>query len=30
LILVRPGEFLFREGDEAQSLYVVKKAASGS
>src|SRR5204862_5360623 len=25
LILVRPGEFLFREGDEAQSLYVVKK-----
>ena len=27
LILVRPGEFLFREGDEAQSLYVVKKGS---
>ena len=27
LILIRPGEFLFREGDEAQSLYVVKKGS---
>ncbi len=27
LILVHPGEFLFREGDEAQSLYVVKKGS---
>jgi CRP/FNR family transcriptional regulator, cyclic AMP receptor protein len=27
LILVRPGEFLFREGDEAQSLYIVKKGS---
>ena len=25
LILVRPGEFLFREGDEGQALYIVKK-----
>jgi CRP/FNR family cyclic AMP-dependent transcriptional regulator len=27
LILIRPGEFLFREGDEAQSLYIVKKGS---
>ena len=27
LILIRPGEFLFREGDEAQALYVVKKGS---
>jgi CRP/FNR family cyclic AMP-dependent transcriptional regulator len=27
LILVRPGEFLFREGDEAQSLYIVRKGS---
>ena len=25
LILLRPGEFLFREGDQAAGLYVVKK-----
>jgi CRP/FNR family cyclic AMP-dependent transcriptional regulator len=27
LILIRPGEFLFREGDEAQVLYIVKKGS---
>jgi len=27
LILVRPGEFIFREGDEAQALYIVKKGS---
>ncbi len=25
LILVRPGEFLFREGDQGAALYIVKK-----
>lgn len=25
LISIRPGEFLFREGDEGQALYIVKK-----
>jgi CRP-like cAMP-binding protein len=24
-ILVRPGEFLFREGDQGAALYIVKK-----
>lgn len=27
LSLIRPGEFLFREGDEAQALYIVKKGS---
>ena len=27
LILVRPGEFVFREGNEAQALYIVKKGS---
>jgi len=27
LILLRPGEVLFREGDEAQALYIVKKGS---
>ena len=27
LILIRPGEFLFREGDEAQALYIVRKGS---
>lgn len=27
LMLVRPGEFLFREDDDAQALYIVKKGS---
>ena len=27
LILIRPGEFLFREGDQGEALYIVKKGS---